>query len=295
MTNFVRTDDIHRQARVFLAANILVIYTLTVVAVAVAIDHFNPSLFNGEINKSPNILILTVWFLYYIVPVLLAIIFGLLFRPFWRSFRNLIFAFLTLQCLVSFTLCMVRWDYVKKFQDDNRWRKNDKIRIIELDPKYYDVNEDGFLDQLTVSPVFDFTRIRAKDYLLHVALVPSDGPFTIDGGGPFTITEKGEKNKITREFVVKPRTDLGTDVSLYVPTNFKIKFILFHVVTVDDKGKKLLRYTRWSPYLRETNWEGEDPVIYGDWILLDTFTTKEIFTIPAPTMEPVPAMKEQGS
>lgn len=287
METDVRTTNVDQQARVFLAANILVIYVLTVVASALAIDHFQAPLFTGDLDKTPNILMLSIWFLYYAAPLILASIFGILFRPFWPSFRNLLVAILTIQFLFSFTVCMLRWDYLRKFNANNLWRKNDKIKVLDLDPKHYDLNEDGFLDQIKLSPVFDFTKIRPSEYVMDAALVPSGGssPFTIDGGGAFVVSERGDKNKITKDFVIKPRTDHGTAVHLYQDASFQVKFLLFRVVTIDKKGKKLLGFTRWSPYLRSTTWQGSDPQIFADMILLNNKTTTEKFTLPAPSLD----------
>lgn len=289
MKSHLRKTDVDRQARVLLTAGILVIYIITVIAVALAIDHFNPSLYNGEFYTFPNVLMLSVWFLYYVAPVILAVIFGLVFRPFWPSFRNLLLAILTVQLLVSFTFAMMHWEYLQKFQKQNRWKRNDRLRLVELAPKQYDLNEDGFLDQITVSPIFDFTKIHPGEYVLHAAIVPGGGfsPFLIDGGGTFKIVTRGPRaeNKITKDFTIKPRSDRGTDVTTWEEKTFQIKFMLFRVATVDEKGKKLLRLTRWSPFLRTTDWEGGDPKITGDMILLDTLTTTEAFTLRAPEMQ----------
>lgn len=269
---------IDEQGRIYLTARAVVFYFLLVGAVI-------GTIINAETPLTHDI----VWiikFLYYVLPLILAFIFSYLFRPFWKSFRNILFAILIIQFLYSFGVSMMRWDYLQKQSDKNHWKKSDRIKVTKHNAKYFDRNSDGFLDELVLDLTMDFTKIRTGDYLLHGVIVPgaSFAPFSIEGGGEFKITERGEKNILVRSFVITPRSDLGRIP--YEMKNFQVKLMLFRVLTVDEYGKKLLQFARWSPFLRETNWHGEDKAIYGDWVLLNDVTSPDVYTLRTPAVYP---------
>ncbi len=278
--SFSRDD----QSRLILAFEIVALYFLIVVGVVGAIVYFNPPLYRGEWYAWPTGLMLLIWFLYYGAPLILASIFGFLFKPFAKSFRNIFFAILIIQLFFSFILMTLRWDYLQNFNNKNRWKKSDRISIEKITPRQFDRNQDGYIEEIRLDVVFDFTRLRPSDYLLHAAIVPggSVSAFIVDGGGEFSIVKTGGENKFEREFIVAPRTDLGPlPIGLQ---NFQLKFLLFRIVMIDEYGKNILAFTRWSPFLRSTHWDGSDPEIYEDWRPLDNKITPDVFSMRAPVL-----------
>ncbi|MCB9771342.1 MAG: hypothetical protein H6754_02170 [Candidatus Omnitrophica bacterium] len=274
--HYIQTID--EQGRIYLTARAVVFYFLLVGAVIGTIIT----------SKTPltNDIVWIIKILYYVLPLILALIFAYLFRPFWKSFRNILFTILVVQFLYSFCVNMMRWDYLQKQSDKNHWKKSDRIKVIKHNAKYFDRNSDGFLDELVLDLTMDFTKIRTGDYLLHGVVVPgaSLSPFSIDGGGEFKITERGAKNILARSFVITPRSDLGRIP--YEMKNFQVKLMLFRVLSVDEYGHKLLQFARWAPFLRKTNWQGEDKAIYGDWVLLHDVTSPDVFTLRTPAVYP---------
>ncbi len=272
---------IDEQARIVLTLRVVTVYFFIVFSVVFSIEYYKASFYRGEWCTWPTGVMLLIWFLYYGVPVVLASIFGFLFRPFAKSFRNIFFAILIIQLFFSFILMMLRWDYLRNFKNKNQWKKSDSIKIEKLTPQFYDRNQDGLIEEIKLNGVFDFAKMRPGEYLLDSATVPggSLSPFVIDGGGTFTITKTGIENKIIKEFTVIARKDLGA--VLDKPQNFQVKFLLFRIVSIDEYGKKVLAAARWAPFLRMTDWEGADKEIYADWLLLDSKTDPQVFSMRA--------------
>lgn len=280
--NFGRDDP----SRMILVAQVVSLYFLTVIGVVAAIVYYQVPIYQGEWYAWPTPALFLVWFLYYGVPFVLASIFGFLFRPFSKSFRNIFFAILMIQLFFSFILMTLRWDYLQNFNNKNRWKKSDRITIEKITPRQFDRNQDGYIEEIRLNVVFDFTRLRPSDYLLHAAIVPggSLSAFVVDGGGAFSITKTGGENKFEREFVVTPRTDLGPlPIGLQ---NFQLKFLLFRIVAIDEYGKNILALARWSPFLRSTHWDGVDQEIYEDWRPLDNKITPDVFSMRASVLSP---------
>ncbi len=271
------------QTRIILIARVVGVYFLTVSGVIGVILYNAIPLFDQR--SRPSAFMLVVWFLYYVAPWILAVSFGVMFKPFWKSFRNIFFTILSIQLLYSFTVSMLRWDYRESFSNQFHWKKSDKIKIIKLTPLQFDRDGDGFIEEVKVTADFDFKKIRPGEYLLDGVIVPgaSLSPYLIEGGGIFTINKTGEANIISKDFIVTPRKD-KSDVSLALQ-NFQIKFILFRIVHVSERGKKILQYTRWSPFMRETDWDGADKQIYEDWLKLDNQTWPDVFIMRSPVLE----------
>ncbi len=210
MKNYSQLSDVDDQSRLTLTARIVSLYSLIVLSVIGAIVYYQApiSLENGR-SGSPTVLYF-VWFLYYGLPFVLAVIFGCLFRPFRKSFRNILFAIFFMQLLYSFTVSMLRWEYLQNFNNARRWKKSDRIKIMDLTPQQFDRNQDGFIEEVKLNAVFDFTKIRPGEYLLDAAIVSdsSVSPFEIDGGGLFAIEKTGADNMISREFDITVRNDL---------------------------------------------------------------------------------------
>ncbi|MCB9757900.1 MAG: hypothetical protein H6753_05710 [Candidatus Omnitrophica bacterium] len=285
MKNHSQSSDIDDQARLILTARIVSLYCLIVFSVISAIVYYQApiSLENGR-SGSPAILYF-VWFLYYGLPFVLAVIFGCLFRPFRKSFRNILFAIFFMQLLYSFTVSMLRWEYLQDFNKARGWKKSDRIRIADLTPQQFDRNQDGFIEELKLNVVFDFTKIRPGEYLLDAAIVSDAAvsPFEINGGGLFTIDKTSADNMISREFDITVRADLESAV--YVMQTFQVKLLLFRIISIDERGKNVLAFSRWSPFFRSTNWDGSDAEIYADWVLFDKQVLPNIFSLRAPLLK----------
>lgn len=285
MKNHFKSSDVDDQSRLTLTARIVCLYCLIVLSVIGAIVYYQApiSLENGRSGSSA--VLYFVWFLYYGLPFVVAVIFGCLFRPFRKSFRNVLFVIFFMQLLYSFTVSMLRWEYLQDFNKIRSWKKSDRIKIMDLTPQQFDRNQDGFIEEVKVKAVFDFTKIRPGEYLLDAAIVSDAAvfPFEIDGGGLFTIDKTGADNMISREFDITVRNDLKS--ATFEIQNFQVKLLLFRIVSIDERGKKVLAFARWSPFLRSTNWDGSDAEIYADWILYDKKVLPNIFSLRAPLLK----------
>lgn len=271
-------------SRILLTVRITVVYILTVLALLGAVLYYKIPLYGASFYAMPSVTLGLIWVMYYIVPLLLAVVFGLLFRPFGKSFRNIYFAILAAQILFSFIACLFRWEYLLRFETANYWKKSDRIRIEEFKEQHFDKNQDGFIDEIKLNLTLNLTKIRPGNYLLHGVIVPGAtmSPFIIEGGGEIKIAQTGPENIFVKVFVIQPRMDLPK--ARMELQNFQVKFLLFRIATVDQYGQNLLMYTRWSPFFRVTGWDGSDREIYGDWHLLDTLVRPEIFTMWSPVI-----------
>ena len=275
--------EIDEQARIFLITRLVIVYVATIVAVAWGTFYYKLALYAGNYMRWPTPWLWTIWFLYYVLPFVLAIVYGLTFRPFWRSFRNFWTTIIVIQLLYSFGASVLRWDYVQKVQHKGRWSRNDVIKIKNFASKYFDRNQDGLKEELRVRAVFDLTQMRPGEYVLDASFVAEEGKggvewLRLEGGETVKFAMREDKNIFQEEFVIAPLQGVGPT---YEDVNFRIRFILSRIVTVDEQGLRLLQFTRWSPFLRKTDWEGADPELYGDWIVLGRFIQPDVFTLRA--------------
>lgn len=276
------------QRRIFLIARVVLLYIVMVVATIKIVLAYNFPLFKGDYYTFPTIWLWVIWALYYVAPFFFAILYGIWFRPFWQGFRNLLIAIVAVQLLYSFSVSMVRWDYLKKFEHRNRWSANDRLKIRSFKSQYLDKNQDGFKDELNMTAEFDLSKIRGGEYLIHATIVPGGGlsPLLIEGGGTIKIEKRADNNIFVQQFIVTPRT--GQGVVYGNDFQFQIKIFLSRIINVDDQTTKLLQWTRWSPYFRETNWDGSDPEISGDWKVLESVLRPEFFILRVPPEEVKP-------
>lgn len=285
MKNHFQSSHVDDQNRLILTARIVILYSLIVISVISVIVYFQTpiSLESGHLGSSA--ILYFVWFLYYGLPFVLAVIFGSFFRPFRKSFRNILFAIFFMHLLYSFTVSMLRWEYLQDFNKTRAWKKSDRIRIADFTPQQFDRNQDGFIEEVKLNAVFDFTKIRPGEYLLDATIVTDApiSPFEIDGGGLFVIDKTGIDNMISRDFVITGRRDLES--ATYAIHNFQVKLLLFRIISIDERGKTLLAFSRWSPFLRTTRWDGSDEEIYADWVLFDKKVLPNIFSIRAPLLK----------
>ncbi len=277
----VDPHEIDEQARIYLIARLVVVYFVTIAAVAWGTVYYQLPLYKGDFLRWPTPWLWTIWFLYYVLPFVLAIVYGLTFRPFWRGFRNLWVTIIVVQLLFSFGANAFRMDYLQKILRKARWSHGDDIKIKNFIFKYFDRNQDGLKEELRVRAVFDLTQLRPGEYLLDASLINDEGKagvewLSLQGGETVKLAMREDKNVFQEEFVISPIQGVAPT---YEEINFRIRLILSRIINVDEYGLRLFQFTRWSPFLRKTDWEGNDPEVYGDWIVLGRFTQPNVFTL----------------
>lgn len=267
--------------RVVLIARIAVVYVIMAAGAAWAAGYFQVPLYEGAAAR-PTVWLWSIWTVYYLAPFGFAALYGFLFRPFWAGFRDFLLTILALQLLYSFSINMLRWEYLQKARVQGRWSQNDKLKIAAFQNRYLDQNQDGLKDELQVRVTCDLTRIRRGEYLIDAAVVPggANSPLVLEGGGMVKVEARGEKNMFVQTFSVRPQGGLAPAIGHDL--HFQLKFILSRIISVDDRGTWLRQLGRWSPYFRTTGWDGSDPAISDNWIVLESVTRPEVFLLRVP-------------
>ncbi len=281
MKNRAQTEHIDDPARLVLSLQVVGFYFLTVACVIGAIIHYDMPLYKGEGYRWPTAVMFVVWFLYYVAPLILAVIFGFLFRPFGKSFRNIFFAIFLIEICYSFVVGMLRWEYLQNFKNTKQWKKSDRIRIAKVTPSYFDRNQDGFIEEIRLNVDFNFAWIRPGQYQLQANIFPPAlvASFGLKGGGKFEIAKLTAESILTKEFILTARHDRQGGAEQVV--DFQVAFSLSRIVAIDQYGKRVLTYARWAPFLRTTDWQGIDKEIHGDVLVIDQRILPDVFSMRA--------------
>ena len=211
---------------------------------------------------------------YYVIPVVLAFVFGLFFRPFWRNFRNLLVTIFLIHLFFSLVIYATRYGYLQKQHVDIARSKIAELKILDLKKVFIDENKDGVLDQIKVTISVDYNGFLEGHYALSALLTQGGQEFPQNSLG-MTLFEVGEGPLKLAQIIFK--SDPQVFKSLWGQGDFDIDLILQKKVFMDSKGKMILSVARWAPFFRYTSWGGADPKIHSDIVELNRFEGVDTF------------------
>lgn len=241
--------------RISLSLKILFVYVCSVTALVFVILYFKISLAPG--SQYVDYWLPLVWFIYYGLPVFLAVIFGLAIKPFWRNFRNLLVGIIFLQILYSFFSVIYRTNYLAKRTAEIHVSRKADVRLMSAGNTVVDRNKDGRIDNILFSAKLDVEDLPPGKYKIWSEITQNGQEFPdgVMGNVYAHITPNVPWIKVN--YMQDPRVF----EPYYANGPFEINIKVAQVLPLLKDGRKVLAVTRWAPYFRTTSWSGQDPEI----------------------------------
>jgi len=262
-------------SRIPLIILVISIYYMMVLFYVLCLISFDPILIDSLRSPTPPLIILLG--LYYILPVILAVLFGGLFRPFWRNLRNILFPIFYIALLYSFGVFMLRSRYVEPRWRDIRQAMLAHFQVETGGHTKLDENGDGLPEIIEINCHFRLNDFPPGQYQVS-AYVESSGPEAIYRQiGQFTVLLIDEKSKaglghFTFECPPGSAHDGRKEYDLHIQ--------LHRLMDLSDQERQVLALARWAPFFRTTFWDGCDSELNAEPVLLDTASQVDSFVLP---------------
>lgn len=281
----LKDPDEWQVPQLILAMQIIVIYCFCVAALVWIVLKY-------QVSFAPGLPDTVYWlslvrFIYYVLPVFLAVIFGLVIRPFWPNFRNLLIGIIVLQLLYGFFASLYRLGYLQLYGNEIHQSRKARVRLMSTQHELADKNHDGQIDYLFLSGRLDIEDLPAGDYQIYATISQKGQSFPdgLMGVSPVKIT-KPETKPIKVNFQKDPRVF----EPYYNRGEFEFNIGVKKIVPLNMKAHKVLSITRWAPYFRTTSWDGYDPDINEEKLEIDYLAGVDRFAI-MPLKIPRPPIK----
>ena len=193
---------------------------------------------------------------YYVLPPVLAVILGMMFRPFWPNFRNFLVTIFVIHGLYSFVVSVIRHQYLMQRQAEFDSGQSTDIQLKSVRHELTDRNGDGVLNELNIYADIDLAQLQPGRYDMKAVLVKGDNP-VLHGEltAPAFDVVAGSSGNMAVHFV----SDFEAINPSYRQTVFDVDFQLNKEPIADYQLEKILAFSRWAPFFRETAWNGSDP------------------------------------
>ncbi|MCK5581467.1 MAG: hypothetical protein KAJ18_09375 [Candidatus Omnitrophica bacterium] len=265
------------RTNILLAARIIVVYYLTllsIVGVVLKFDIF--PLLGPELSSRFTPWHVLLMFLYYVVPFILAIVFGFVCRPFWKNVRNFIVAVLVVHGSYSFCVFAYRYSYLQELEELEYQRQMAELGIVSVSHKIQDSDQDGRVDGVDFYVQFDMSKYPTGDYVVYATLTQNRNPLPDNRISAYKFTNSDNTSKRYRiQFHVDPQKY----EPYYARGAFEFNLGVQGIKEVDAEGRQVLAFARWAPFFSSTSWYGQDPEIRGGVIDLDGVACIDEFSI----------------
>ncbi len=235
------------------------VYFLILLSFVILTSHFNIPLYHQTPwIAMPSPWLWVVFFVYYFAPVVWGVIFGITLPPFWRGFRNFWATILIVQIVASGAIATVREEYLQKRADRIHQARRATLKTRFFREERFDDNKDGWTDRIEFFVELDFKNFLEGRYVVEAFVTQYRQPLPHGkiGKAEFEFLPEGQKTLRAR-FRVNPQHFR----SYFQSGPFEVNLTLAKKVILDEEARFLLSVTRWSPFLRETGWDGQDPRI----------------------------------
>jgi hypothetical protein len=194
-------------------------------------------------------------FTYYVLPFLMAVMFGVMFRPFWRNVRNVIFLIFTIHFIYSV------WIYINYYTLWVDWRKRidyaeeSHIQVNSVTHKFFDETSDGLVDRVALSGEFDVSNLSPGKYQMDT-FVTQRGERLPNGridSYHFTVNLNSGKT-FKRQFQMRT----GQYKSSLDRGAIDVDITLRKEIHRGDLIHKIINLSRWSAFFRATTWDGQN-------------------------------------
>jgi len=240
---------------------IVCVYYLTLLGLVACAAHVVRSMKGGILPVHWEAILV---FFYYLAPILIAFIFGILFRPFWNNFRNLLMSIFLIHLLWSVSIA--GW---RQMRLNERYELAAESFLAAVDAedfkhRFFDNDEDGLVDEIVLWGRLNIRELPPGRYIIRPVLSQSGNPIS-DGIVDRLGFRRTNKEKLDVRFGFDPRKygrvfERPVDIDLYV----------YRLFEVTEEDNRLLRLSRWVPFLRRTSWQGQDRDFVLDLIRVET-------------------------
>jgi hypothetical protein len=233
-------------------------------------------LYQGAWVRFPSPWLWTLWALYYIIPFFLALLFGILFRPFWLSLRNVLVTIFIIHGLYSVVMFGIRYHYLQKYEADVHATRLLRLDNFQVSHDMSSPGSDGLIHRITFLGTFDLSQYPHGQYTIFTEITQNGN--LVPGGdlGAYDfILKEGSPRDVRVLFESHPQDYQDH----FGRGNFEVNAGIQRIFSVDEDGKKILAFTRWAPLIRYTSWDGRDPEIYDDVLDIDYITGVDRFSL----------------
>ncbi len=243
-----------------LIALITLAYTVIAAGVVLVIVLTGAPLLDGDVwFRWPSIWLWIVYGIYYVLPVVLAVAYGLALRPpFWTRVRDLLVSILLVQLVYSVGVHLWRVAYLQRMDEAVYRTKRAEPFVYEAKHKLVDKDKDGEVEEIKCRVKIDLDEYPDGKYAVEAYISQADRPLSRRGIGSseLVLTEEGGRDP-TLLYSFDPRTH----APYYRAGPFFLGVKINRMFVKDREGRVLTALARWSPYFRSTRWDGYDPRI----------------------------------
>ncbi|MDP2654380.1 MAG: hypothetical protein Q8Q08_10165 [Candidatus Omnitrophota bacterium] len=256
-----------------LAVRVGTVYFLTLMLAAVMTEKYAIPLRYAD-NGTPTAWLQILLLFYYGVPVLMAALFGICFRPFFRNFRNLALLIFMIHLAYSFVVYLVRNDHAKKSEGDAALRASGRLRVAAVNHAARDGNKDGRIDDVEIFSELDLSDFAGGEYRIEAFLTQDSHPVSEKPFG--TLRGRLGSGKVKR-FPVRFSFDPQPLEAFFYRGPVDINFRLIKIRKPDDKMLQIITWSRWAAFLRPFAWGEEDSL--GSPREIDLGTVRNVHSI----------------
>jgi hypothetical protein len=242
-------------SRIGLTARITVVYYLALLGLVWLTIASDAPLAGGEGPPASRLWLKIIVFYFYVLPPVLAVILGIIFRPFWPNFRNFLVTVFVIHGLYSFGISVIRHQYLMQRLAEFDAGPSSEIQLKSLRHELTDKYGDGVLNQLDIFAEIDLSQLQPGRYSLKAALVKGNAPVAHgDLAAPAFDVAAGASGNLSFHFV----SDFAAVNPSYQEMVLNVDFQLMKEFTADHQWERILAFSRWAPFFRETGWDGSD-------------------------------------
>ena len=250
------------------------VYCGTVAITVLFTELFSLPLFEGEgAQARPSAWLWFVWFVYYALPVVLAVITATAIRPFWATFRNVLLVIAAAHGMYSAACFGLRETYLEETKNELKKSREGYIRIFEKSLRKHDDNSDGLTEKITLRFSFDGSPLHLGEYTLRVFASQSGDMLPQGEIGRYEFTIGGGQKVFYTVFDFDPQRFKG----FFSRGEISLDAELRRMMPVSLTAKKVIALCRWAAFYRPVTWGGFDPDISERELVIESIEKIESF------------------
>ena len=229
-----------KKAKIPLAGRIVMVYYLILVSLVVlTIQSGQPLDFKRD--GVPFSWVDVIKFTYYVLPLLLAVFYGIIFRPFWPRFRDLLVLILVIHGVYSIFVYSCRVAYFERLKNETFKLRLAEYSLYRVQHRMLDTTKDGLIDRVEFRAKLDAADFPPGNYIVYAKVTQrgQEFPDSLVGRFPFQIFPTKQK-PFQISFAANPQLF----ESYYESGHFDLNLGLQRVVGVDEAGHWLLALSR---------------------------------------------------
>ncbi|MCR4336739.1 MAG: hypothetical protein NUV91_02895 [Candidatus Omnitrophica bacterium] len=257
-----------------LLIEIVAIYFLCLAGAAYLVVHFQTPLYDS--SGHPTLLIYIFEAYYYVIPLILALLFGFLFRPFWENSRNLLFIIVSFHLFYSATVIMYRSPHVDARYEELHRSRLAMLQVREVKHLLFDEDKDGFIERVAFRALVDVSEFPRGKYTIYMTLAQRGQPLPDGEIGFYEFEIAPDTQKL---FYVKFATDPQKFADYFERGDLEVNLGIEKTLTITEKAAQVLKFSRWTWFPRLTRWDGQDLDLNEGYVELDLAEKAHTFYI----------------